>query len=140
MFIVCSSRSATIFRKCKKILPEHLHTTVYFIDLFIAKRYKKMACFSNGDELDVYVKAVVQRCSVKKVFSEISQNSHENSHRPGPATLLKKSFWHRCFPVNFVKFLRTPFLKKTSDGCFYIFQFNDFSKVKVRAQFLHRKA
>ena len=26
-----------------------------------------------------------------------------------PATLLKKRLWHRCFPVNFVKFLRTPF-------------------------------
>ena len=26
-----------------------------------------------------------------------------------PATLLKKSLWHRCFPVNFAKFLRTPF-------------------------------
>ena len=26
-----------------------------------------------------------------------------------PATLLKKGLWHRCFPVNFVKFLRTPF-------------------------------
>ena len=25
------------------------------------------------------------------------------------ATLLKKRFWHRCFPVNFRKFLRTPF-------------------------------
>ena len=26
-----------------------------------------------------------------------------------PATLLKKRLWHRCFSVNFVKFLRTPF-------------------------------
>ena len=26
-----------------------------------------------------------------------------------PATLLKKRRWRRCFPVNFVKFLRTPF-------------------------------
>ena len=26
-----------------------------------------------------------------------------------PATLLKKILWHRCFPLNFVKFLRTPF-------------------------------
>ena len=26
-----------------------------------------------------------------------------------PATLLKKRLWDRCFPVNFVKFLRTPF-------------------------------
>ena len=30
-----------------------------------------------------------------------------------PATLLKK-LWHRCFSVNFVKFLRTPFLQNNS--------------------------
>ena len=30
------------------------------------------------------------------------------------ATLLKKKLWHRCFPVNFAKFLRTPFVHKTS--------------------------
>ena len=62
--------------------------------------------------------AVVQRCSVKKVFLEISQ-SHRKTPVPEtlfnkfaglrPATLLKKSLWHRCFPVNFAKFLRTPF-------------------------------
>ena len=28
------------------------------------------------------------------------------------ATLLKKRLWHRRFPVNFAKFLRTPFLTK----------------------------
>ena len=27
-----------------------------------------------------------------------------------PAALSKKRLWHRCFPVNFVKFLRAPFL------------------------------
>ena len=26
-----------------------------------------------------------------------------------PAILFKKRHWHRCFPVNFVKFLKTPF-------------------------------
>ena len=74
--------------------------------------------------------AVVQRCSVKKVFLEISQNSQENTcarvsfliklQDSGlrTATLLKKRLWHRCFPVNFVKFLRTPFLQNTSSGCF----------------------
>ena len=30
-----------------------------------------------------------------------------------PATLLKKRLSHRCFPVNFAKFLRTPFLNNT---------------------------
>ena len=29
-----------------------------------------------------------------------------------PATLLKRSHWHRCFPVTFEKFLRTPFFTK----------------------------
>ena len=28
---------------------------------------------------------------------------------PAPATLSKKRLWHRCFPVNFTKFLRTTF-------------------------------
>ena len=27
-----------------------------------------------------------------------------------PATLLKKRLWHRFFPANFAKFLKTPFL------------------------------
>ena len=36
----------------------------------------------------------------------------ENVFRP--ATLLRKCFWHRCFPVNFTKFLRTPFSQSTS--------------------------
>ena len=28
------------------------------------------------------------------------------------SNLLKKRLWHRCFPVNFAKFLKTPFLKE----------------------------
>ena len=31
---------------------------------------------------------------------------------PSPATLLKKRPWHRCFPMNFAKFLRTPVVTK----------------------------
>ena len=65
-------------------------------------------------------------CSVKKVFLEVSRNSQENTcpeslfnkvnNNKGlrPATLLKKRLFHRCFPVNFAKFLRTPFLQSTS--------------------------
>ena len=50
-----------------------------------------------------------QRCFTKKVFLEISQNLQENTEGLRPATSLKKRLWYRCFPVNFVKFLRTPF-------------------------------
>ena len=64
------------------------------------------------------IEAVIQRCSVEKVFLEIWQNSKENTcvrvsfliSCRRPATWLKKRLWHRCFPVNFAKFLRTPFL------------------------------
>ena len=31
---------------------------------------------------------------------------------PRPATLLEKGLWHRCFSVNFAKFIRITFLKK----------------------------
>ena len=37
---------------------------------------------------------------------------------PNPATLLKKRLWHRCFPVNFSKFLREFFSYNASGGCF----------------------
>ena len=51
-------------------------------------------------------------CSVKKVFSETSQNSPENTVPDSrqPATLLKRRVWHSRFPVNFAKSLTPPFL------------------------------
>ena len=57
-----------------------------------------------------------QRCSVKKVLLENSQNSQENTFarvsRSRSATLL--TFWYRCFPMNFAKFLGTSSLQNTS--------------------------
>ena len=63
--------------------------------------------------------AVVRRWSVKKVFVEISQKltgKHlcqrfffNKVAGLRPATLLEKSLWRRCFPMNFAKFLKTPF-------------------------------
>ena len=38
--------------------------------------------------------------------------------------LLKKSLWHRCFPANFAKFLRTPFL--TEHLRWLLLHFNSF--------------
>ena len=76
---------------------------------------------NNIKVMNGFQKAVVQRCSVKKVFLKVSQNSQENNCvrvsflielQAGPATLLKKRHWHRCFPVNFAKFLRTPLFIK----------------------------
>ena len=50
-----------------------------------------------------------------------SQNSQENNCASvsflikrglKPVTLLKKRLWHWCFPVNYAKFLRTPYFTK----------------------------
>ena len=48
------------------------------------------------------------------------------------ATLLKKRLWHRCFPVNIEKFLRTPFLQNTSRRLLllYLTRFSNFSYFK----------
>ena len=65
------------------------------------------------------IEAIVQRCSVKKLFLNISQNSQENtcdrvfflkSCRPWPVTILKKWIWHRCFPVSSEKIFKNTFL------------------------------
>ena len=55
--------------------------------------------------------------SLKKVrrgikIDWISRSSQQEVFRKtsGLQLFLKKRLWHRCFPVNFEKFLRTPFL------------------------------
>ena len=68
----------------------------------------------------------VQRYSVKKVFLKFLQKCigkhlcqslffNKVANKVAgltPATLFKKRLWHRYFPVNFVKFSRTPFSKE----------------------------
>ena len=66
------------------------------------------------------------------MFLEISQNSQENTSVRSsfliklqacslrPAILLKKRLSHRCFPMNFVKFLRAPFYRTPLEDCFWL--------------------
>ena len=62
-------------------------------------------------------------CTKKKQKKDLLQAEQSSKNRTDTAVyrsinqliLLKKSFWHKCFPVNF---LRTPFLQSTSVGCF----------------------
>ena len=65
--------------------------------------------------------AVARRCSVKKgVFRNFTKFTGKYLRQSllfnkvaglEPVALLNKRLWHSCFPVNFVKFLRTPFLQ-----------------------------
>ena len=70
---------------------------------------------SSQMHLSLYLEAVAQTCSAKKVFLEISQNSQENTcaslyfNKVAGLTLSKQRLW-QYFPVTFAKFLRTLFL------------------------------
>ena len=58
---------------------------------------------------EVFSKKVVLRNFAKFTGKHLYQNFFfDVAAGLGPATLLQKRFWRRCFPVNFVKFLRTP--------------------------------
>ena len=71
--------------------------------LYIIAKYKASNCCK--------IEAAIQRYSVKSVFLKILENSQEN-----PCTRvsfliklqLKERLWHRGFPVNIEKFLKTP--------------------------------
>ena len=74
-----------------------------------------------------------QRCSIWKgvlinftnfTGKQLCQNSFFNKVEGlRPTALLKKRLWHRCFSVNFVIFLRTPFLQNTSGRLVYKWYF-----------------
>ena len=65
----------------------------------------------------------------KKVFLEISQNS------------IKKRLWHRCFPVNFVKFLKTRFYRTPLDDCDLMSKFlglhSDYFQLQSKSIIVH---
>ena len=86
-----------------------------------------------------YFRSNYQRCSLRKgVLRNFTKSTRKHlcqslffNKVPGlrPATLLKKMPWHRCFPVNFEKFLRTTFLQNTCVPLLIFFSkdFHDFS-------------
>ena len=90
-----------------------------FINIYLFKRSK-----INTRKGYLICRSSHPRCSVKKgVLKHFAKFTGKHLCQRlffnkvagfRPATLLKKSLWHRCFPVNFVKFPRTRFLQNTS--------------------------
>ena len=67
-------------------------------------------CLCRSSRPDVFYKKGILRNFAKFTGTQPCQSFFFNKVAGlAPATLLKKRLWHRCFPVNFVKFLRTPF-------------------------------
>ena len=64
---------------------------------------------------DVFCKKGVLRNFTKFTGKHLCQSLFFNKVAGlRPETLLKKRLLHRCFPLNFGKFLRTPYLHNTS--------------------------
>ena len=69
-----------------------------------------MRIYQQKQPSEVFCKIGVFRNFAKLTGKRMCQGLFFNKV-PGlrPAIVFKKSLWHRCFPVSFAKFLRTPF-------------------------------
>ena len=66
----------------------------------------------------IITEVVVWRRSIKKMFLKTYQNTQENTYTGvffDKLQALKEDLQHRCFPVNFAKLLRAPFLQNASE-------------------------
>ena len=73
----------------------------------------------RSSRLEVFCKKDVLRNFAKFTGKHLRQSLSFNKVAGlRPATLLKKRLRHRCYPVDFPKFLRTPSLQNTPGGCF----------------------
>ena len=75
---------------------------------FVSSSKMENVIRNNGAECSQFLIA-------NRIFLSYKSSKFDTKKQPPvvfyvrPATLLKKRLWRWCFPVNFVKFLRTPF-------------------------------
>ena len=104
------------FEKCLKVIST--------VKLFSSQRWNYVVTYRSSHQMCSVKKSVLrnfEKFTGKHLCQSIFFNKVAGlSPRLSPATLLKKRLWHRCFPVNFAKFLRTPFLQNTSRRLLFI--------------------
>ena len=95
--------------KCKSIKISAFNRTNK--DVWLEKR----TAIGRSSRPEVFCKKVVLRNFAKFTGKHLCQSIFFNKVAGlRAANLFKKRLWHRCFPMNFVKFLRAPFLQNTS--------------------------
>ena len=89
---------------------------LYIVDLSLVINLSIIICKNNRSSHErCPVRKGVLRNFAKFTGKQLCQSLFFNKVAGmKPATLLKKRLCHRCFSVNFAKFLRTPFLQNTS--------------------------
>ena len=99
------------------VFPDHLFlmTRLEAITIQITTRSSHQRCSVRKDDLRNFAKLTGKHLCQILFYNKIVG--------PEPATFLKKKrLWHRYFPMNFAKFLRTPFHKTPLDDCFSTIQ------------------
>ena len=89
-----------------------------FILAFDIQPFKVAFFFLNANFSKYFRAEWVKKHSREMSF--FSVNTNDSLSRSSRPTLLKKRLCRRYFPVNFTKFLRTPFLQNTSSGLFWL--------------------
>ena len=89
------------------------------VKTFIIKLFARINVFKENTA--TLYRSSHQRCSVQKsVLRNLTKFTGKHLCQSlffnKVTTLLKRRLWHRCFPVNFVKFLITSFSRTTSGG------------------------
>ena len=107
-----------IYRKKFKILG-----ITFLYDIYVQKEQLPYKTFLKIEQVLKFTvnekfRSSHQKCSMKKsVFRNFTKSTGKHLCQNlffnkvvglRPATLLKKRLWHKCFPMNFAKFLRTP--------------------------------
>ena len=90
---------------------------------FLQSDLKLSVKIFNWIKMSLFFRSSHRRCSLRKgVLTNFAKFTRKHLCQSfffnkvaglRPATLLKKRLWHRYFPVNFAKFLRTPFPQNT---------------------------
>ena len=94
---------------------EYVSVLLLFFHYLVAETFYKYLKRNRSSHWRCSVKKGVLRNFAKFTGKHLCQSLFFNKVAGlRPATLLKKRLWHRCFPVNFAKFLRTPFLQSIS--------------------------
>ena len=85
-----------------------------------------MLDFLFSDYSEAATKGFLYKKSILKNFGKFTGKYLRQSLFFNKVAGLRRRLWHRCFPMNFAKFLETPFLQNTSGRMLLIINFNPF--------------
>ena len=93
----------------EKLMHKKLNSAIPDLNYGVNQPFYKISTMYRSSRPEVFCKKGVLRNFAKFTGKHLFQSLFFNKVAGRPVTLLKKRLWHRCFPVNFTKFLRTPF-------------------------------